>query len=269
MSNNVGHFRILTHGLIESLNKGFKFKNGKTFCIFLAPKSESADKFVLVNCRLLGDMEPSVVPVNVGMWSPLAIVELEPDSKLLNNYTVYWGGGKEHDFIHEDAVPTPELNEIWYWAVDDRIIAPNNRFADANGNILSIVSNEIVGGKGVLTFSGEVAKITGAAWTGMNRLVGCYIPDHITEMGNSVFENCVGLELVEIGAGMTQMGYGVFRGCTSLVEMIVRAEVPPTVFESTFANVPDNCVIKVPSASVDTYKAAAVWSSRAEYITSI
>lgn len=83
------------------------------------------------------------------------------------------------------------------------------------------------------------------------------------------FRNCDAMTSINIPSTVTQIGHYVFENCTALTSIICLATTPPRIETSTFLNVPSDCAIYVPSASVNAYKAAANWSSRANYIQAI
>lgn len=83
---------------------------------------------------------------------------------------------------------------------------------------------------------------------------------------NRIFNGCTALEYVAIPASMTNMGDGAFYGCAALKKVVCLAETPPIIGGNTFNSVPADCVIEVPAASVEAYKAATNWSVRADYI---
>ena len=51
--------------------------------------------------------------------------------------------------------------------------------------------------------------------------------------------------------------------------MTIHAETPPTIANSTITGLKADCIIYVPAASVDAYKAKQYWSARAAYIQAI
>ena len=95
------------------------------------------------------------------------------------------------------------------------------------------------------------------------------IPNSVTEIGGYTFQNCTGLTSVIIPEGVTTIDYAVFQNCTGLTNIIIQATTPPTLpYNNSFSNT-NNCPIYVPSASVETYKAATNWSSLASRIQPI
>lgn len=62
---------------------------------------------------------------------------------------------------------------------------------------------------------------------------------------------------------------GTFTGSSGCLALYIEATTPPTISNGTLNGLPSNCIIYVPSGSVDAYKAAAYWSARAAYIQAI
>lgn len=117
------------------------------------------------------------------------------------------------------------------------------------------------------------------------------IPDTITFLGNAAFYNCVdltsviihdrvtvcnawtfngctNLKTVSIGNGMQRLN-DAFGGCISLMKITCLAETPPVLNSVGLNKVPADCIIEVPAASVEAYKAAPNWIARADYIVAI
>lgn len=92
-----------------------------------------------------------------------------------------------------------------------------------------------------------------------------------TLTGNDCFYNNTLLKTIDFGALKKVEGFGFMTGASSLQSIIIRSTTPPTFVRTAstdghFTQVPDTCPIYVPDESVDTYKAAAVWKTRAAYI---
>lgn len=101
--------------------------------------------------------------------------------------------------------------------------------------------------------------------TGMTSVV---LPPNITKIGNSAFWMCKGLTgNLTIPSTVTSIGSNAFYSCSKLASITVLATSPPTL-QSTSLN-STSCLIYVPSESVETYKAASVWSNYADRIQAI
>lgn len=92
-----------------------------------------------------------------------------------------------------------------------------------------------------------------------------------TLTGNDCFYNNTLLKTIDFGALKKVEGFGFMTGASSLQSIIIRSATPPpfvrpAASDGHFSQVPDTCLIYVPDESVDTYKAAAVWKTRAAYI---
>lgn len=100
-------------------------------------------------------------------------------------------------------------------------------------------------------------------------LTNISIPNNITLLATESFKNCSALTSVIIPSSITEIQNGVFINCTSLNSITVLATTPPTMIEWGAFNNTNDCPIYVPSASVDTYKAATGWSDYANRIQAI
>lgn len=160
-----------------------------------------------------------------------------------------------------DTLAHPPSNEIWYVPTDNQKAAINktNKFLDAEGNVLEITSHVYADGKGVITFNGELASISGAAFMSVVNYGEIYLPSSVTSLGNSVFENCTGLRLVDLGKGVARIGYGVFRGCEKLNALFVPASVPPTTYSETLSSIPADCSVYVNIVRLKEYEDDNVW----------
>lgn len=94
------------------------------------------------------------------------------------------------------------------------------------------------------------------------------IPSNVTEIAQSAFQSCATITSVTIPAGVTSIGAYAFQNCSGLEYIKVYATTPPTA-GSSFFHKTNNALIYVPSASVDTYKAADVWKGYADRIKAI
>ena len=88
-----------------------------------------------------------------------------------------------------------------------------------------------------------------------------------TNCYSSMFYGCTGITSHNV---MTLNISGlVFQNNTSCASLTIHADTPPTIGSSTITGLKADCIIYVPAASVDAYKAAQYWSARAAYIQAI
>lgn len=115
-------------------------------------------------------------------------------------------------------------------------------------------------------------EISSELFKGCTGLVSVDIPNKVEYINGESFRGCTSLTSVTIPASVTWIGSKyVFDGCTSLRQVVIRATTPPTLDEDygpSFENC-NNCLIKVPSSSVQAYKEAEGWSNYADRIVSI
>lgn len=136
----------------------------------------------------------------------------------------------------------------------------------------------------------SVTKLGQEAFVYCSKLTDVVVPDHIVNMGKWVFRGS-GITSAVIGRGITAMPGGTFWHCYNLTTitlpdtitaigsaefenaplqtLTIFAETPPTLWSNSFGGVPDDCIIRVPAASVEAYKSAPNWIARADYIVAI
>ncbi len=83
------------------------------------------------------------------------------------------------------------------------------------------------------------------------------VPGTVTGIWTGAFYGCQHLNKVTLPGSLTSIGTWAFSG--PIEEMIVLAAVPPTAEEDAFDEVSLDIPVYVPAASLEAYKAAAVW----------
>ena len=97
-------------------------------------------------------------------------------------------------------------------------------------------------------------------------LVSVEIPGSVTNIGNRAFSDCSGLANVIISDGITSIGEGAFFNCTGLESVYIWSETPPTLGMYAFYDVPTTVTLYVPSGTKKTYSAADGWSDFANIV---
>ncbi len=120
-----------------------------------------------------------------------------------------------------------------------------------------------------ITIPDSVTTIGEHAFMGCSGLISITIPNSVTFIGQNAFWHCTSLTSVTIGNGVTSIRNGAFSGCSGLTSFTIQAASPPTLDNLYTFDGTNNCPIYVPSASVETYKAATNWSSLASRIQAI
>lgn len=119
------------------------------------------------------------------------------------------------EFIDKESDWDPALipdNEIWYVCRSGETISVAQSSFDA-----TILSNEIVGGKGVIRFSEPVTRIRNAFHSNdLNRVL---LPKTISVIGDYAFEDCRNLEDVNIPESCTHIGSFAFSQCLNMQEI--------------------------------------------------
>lgn len=98
-------------------------------------------------------------------------------------------------------------------------------------------------------------------------LTSINIPDSVTTIGTIAFSGNRNLRQITIGSGITSIGNQATVNSVNIQSITIKATTPPTISELTWQST--TCPIYVPSQSVEAYKAATNWSSLASRIQSI
>jgi len=120
-----------------------------------------------------------------------------------------------------------------------------------------------------VTFNEGLTDIGPYAFSGCSNLASIDIPNSVTRIENNAFQTCSGMTSVNVGSGVTAIDADAFWNCTSLTSMTFHSITPPHLYNSGVLSQTNNCPIYVPTESVETYKAASVWSDFASRIQAI
>ena len=118
-----------------------------------------------------------------------------------------------------------------------------------------------------VTLAGTTETIETSAFSGCTALASINIPASLTSIKAYAFQN-TGLTSIIIPAGVASIPASTFSGCTALTEVILMR--PDSMTELANVNAFTNCEalqsIWVPQDLMDTYQAAANWSTLEEKI---
>ena len=112
-------------------------------------------------------------------------------------------------------------NVIYYTSSDGHVVTPYK--TDVFG--ASIVSNEYLGGRGIITFDGDVKSIGHFAFYRCSKLTSIEIPYSVTSIGACAFEKCQFLTSIEIPHSVISLDAVAFVDCSSLTSI----EIPSSV----------------------------------------
>ncbi len=124
------------------------------------------------------------------------------------------------------------------------------------------------------SFKFKNATLCEGAFRECQKLENIVIPDGVSSIGKQCFSDCNSAVSVTIPASVTSMSILLFAECKNLKDIHVKGDKPATLEESEKSSdaftrldfAAQGITIYVPSASVDAYKSAPVWSKYADYI---
>ncbi len=82
----------------------------------------------------------------------------------------------------------------------------------------------------------------------------------VTKIGDYAFYGCSALKTITIGESVTEIGSSAFGSVPTGTTCAINATTPPKLGTNVFGTTSNNITVKVPSASVDAYKAESSWS---------
>ena len=113
----------------------------------------------------------------------------------------------------------------------------------------------------------SVTSIGSNAFYYCHALQSINIPDGVTSIENYAFYYCYALQSINIPDSVTSIGSRTFYYCTFMKEYIVLPTIPPTLANiDAFMEIPSDCKIFVPDASITAYKTATNWATYASKI---
>lgn len=114
-----------------------------------------------------------------------------------------------------------------------------------------------------------LTNIGDAAFMGCVSLTSITLPNSLTSIGDAAFIFCSSLTSITFPNSLTSIGDNAFVRCNSLSLVTSLPTIPPLLVGSAFDGTHANLNIKVPSQSVNAYKAATNWNYYADKIIAI
>ena len=117
-------------------------------------------------------------------------------------------------------------------------------------------------GKSAISIPNSVTKIKGSAFEECTGLTDIVIPNSVTEIGANAFRNCQGLASLTLGSSVTSIGELAFYCCYGLKEIVCLMRTPvetDSFFEDFEDEVYENAVLYVPAGCKEKYEAVAPW----------
>lgn len=115
------------------------------------------------------------------------------------------------------------------------------------------------------TIGNGVTSIGDRAFIGCRSLTSCTIGNSIQTIGAYCFGGCHTLTGLTLPSSVTTIGTEALRNCRDFRVLVVEATTPPTLGTNALPN-SESLAIYVPTASINTYKAASGWSDYANRI---
>jgi len=95
-----------------------------------------------------------------------------------------------------------------------------------------------------------------------SELVRLTLPSTVNNIGNSVFDRCLGLSTITIPALVSVINSGTFSSCFSLGAVHLKRYNPPTLpYRSAFDTAASDCVFYVPVGRLTAYSTATNWTA--------
>ena len=147
------------------------------------------------------------------------------------------------------------------------VVESGNIVYDSRENcnaIIETATNTLIAGCQSTTIPNSVTSIGGSAFEDCSSLTSITIPNSVTSIGESAFEYCSSLTSITIPNSVTSIGGSAFRSCSSLADIYCYATTPPVcdggTYSHSFEGVSKHCYIHVPAGTIRDYQMTAGWS---------
>ena len=117
-----------------------------------------------------------------------------------------------------------------------------------------------------ITIPSGVTNIESNTFSGCYSLTSVTISSGVTSIGNSAFGSCYSLASITIPSEVISIGYSAFSGSKGLGYIKFTHETPPTVSNpNAFSGVPADCIIYVPTGTLEAYTTAQYYPNPSTY----
>ncbi len=143
------------------------------------------------------------------------------------------------------------------------IVDKENSVYDSRDNcnaIIETATNWLIKGCKNTIIPNSVTSIVSSAFNNCTGLTSIEIPNSVTSIGSYAFDGCSGLTSITIPSSVKYIGGDAFYGCTSLTSIYLFSETPATIYVlDRDNNIYENATLYVPQGSLEAYKAADGW----------
>lgn len=143
------------------------------------------------------------------------------------------------------------------------VVESGNTIYDSRDNCNAIIctaTNELISGCKETIIPNSVTSIGRSAFNECYNLSEMTIPTSVTSIGQRAFYKCSGLTRIDIPTTVTSIGQEAFLYCSNLTTVSVEWDEPITIDYNCFSNAA-NAVLYVPIETNSKYKAATGWKN--------
>ncbi|MCR5659263.1 MAG: leucine-rich repeat protein [Bacteroidales bacterium] len=240
--------------------------------IELPSSLETIDDFAFNNCSsLISIVIPnSVTFIGLGAFedcSSLSSLTLSTSLVSISNQTFYGCSG-----LTGTLTLPASVNFIGNYAFEGCSSMTGLVLPEGLVTIGSYAFKNCSGLRGELTLPESLESVGNNAFAGCDGISTVnYNAVNCTQMGSAgepVFYDCA-FARINIGENVESIPNFAFKGCFLVSGMTVAAEVPPTIYSSTFSMISRNIPVKVPYGSGQAYRTAQYWEEFFNIISGI
>ena len=144
------------------------------------------------------------------------------------------------------------------------VVDAKNPIYDSRDNCNAIIhtaTNTLIAGCRETVIPQSVTTIGNSAFEQCINLTSITIPNSVTTIEKDAFNNCRSLTSITIPSSVTSIGDLVFYNCESITSITCYAKNPPQVGQYAFSFIPTTIPVYVPCGSVEAYQVAERWKS--------